>query len=173
VLEDAPFRAAYLAWGGAAADVEVVGGFVDRRQNPPAVVLHKGRVKTVTVLHEALHIYSDDALRTDAGILASVVGSNYVNEGFTQYFTEQIADEQYLSIEGIGDDYRAAAREVAALTDVPGVSEEMLRRAYFEGDVAGLRAAVDAAHGADTFDNWAAAINARNWDGARRIARGR
>lgn len=167
VVDDKQFRAAYTAAGLSPDDYETVGGFVDRSTKPPTVWIHKERQKPVTVLHEALHIYSHQALRTDPGITGSVKGSNYVNEGCTQYFTEQIADEQYISLEGISTEYRRAAAEVRALAELVG--EDTVRHAYFEGDVAGLRAAVDALHGAGTFDAWAAAVNGEDWSGARRL----
>jgi hypothetical protein len=169
VVDDAAFKAAYQANGMSMDRYETVGGFVDRSTNPPTVWIHKERQKTVTVLHEAVHLYSNPALRHDPTVVATIQAGNMVNEGFTHYFTEQIADEQYLDKSGISTDYGLAAKEVRALVGLVG--EETLRRAYFEGDVAGLRTAFDAKHGAGACDAWITAMNNRDWTLARRIVK--
>lgn len=156
VVDDAQYRVAYQnRYGSIDEDYPNVNAFVDRSTTPPTVWIHRDRQRPTTVLHEALHLYSDAAVRTTCG--------SEVNEGITEYFTRQIVREQNLpDRSGIYDDEYA---EVNALVEICG--EDVLRRAYFEGDIAGLESAIDTARSAGTFATWVAAMQAEDWAAAR------
>ena len=107
------------------------------------------------MLHEATHLYSNSAVRTTYG--------SQVNEGITEYFTRIIVREQNLPERtGLYDDEYG---EVTALVKICG--EDVLRHAYFEGNIAGLQSAIDTARGAGTFATWVAAMQAEDWATAR------
>jgi hypothetical protein len=95
-----------------------------------------------TVVHESIHFYQHDDF-TRLGW--------HVSEGFTELFAQKVIAEQKIvsgANPALADDL-AAARKLSA-----AVSFDAVAKAYFAGDVAGLRAAVDAAKGAGTFDKW-------------------
>ncbi|NTU65495.1 MAG: DUF4157 domain-containing protein [Chloroflexi bacterium] len=156
VVDDAQYRVAYQnRYGSIDEDYPNVNAFVDRSTTPPTVWIHQDRQRPTTVLHEAMHLYSNAAVRTTYG--------SQVNEGITEYFTRQIVREQNLpDRSGIYDSEYA---EVNALVEICG--EDVLRRAYFEGDIAGLESAVDTARSAGTFATWVAAMQAEDWAAAR------
>ena len=169
VVDDAQYRVAYTnRYGSIDANYPNVAAFVDRSTNPPTVWLHKDRQYTDVVLHEAMHVYSDPAIRTSLDS-PGADGTLHVNEGITEYFSRQIAEDQLLR--GTANAYSDEVDEVRALVEVCG--EDVLRRAYFQGDIAGLRNAVDNALGAGTLNNWVAQMVAQNWSAARALLRRR
>lgn len=95
-----------------------------------------------TAIHESIHFYEDDAF-TALGY--------HVSEAFTELLAQKIVSEKgIVSAENpaLADDL-SAARKLAGV-----VTLDAIAKAYFNGDIAGLRAAVDAAKGAGTFDKW-------------------
>lgn len=156
VVDDAQYRVAYQnRYGSIDEDYPNVNAFVDRSTTPPTVWIHRDRQRPTTVLHEALHLYSNAAVRTTYG--------NKVNEGITEYFTRQIVREQNLPDRT--DLYDDEYAEVNALAEICG--EDVLRRAYFEGNIAGLQSAIDTARSAGTFAAWVAAMQGEDWAAAR------
>jgi hypothetical protein len=105
-----------------------------------------------TAVHEAIHFYQDDAFKN--------LGWN-ISEGFTELFAQKvIAEQKIVSAENPAlADNLAAARKLAG-----AVSLDAVGKAYFNGDIVGLRAAVDAAKGAGTFDKWKGYMNQRPAD---------
>jgi len=135
--------------------------FVDPRPfTPRRVWIHRGRQTTETVLHEALHLYS----HPDFGHKLRIP----IKEGTTEYFTRQIARAQRLAISGA---YPERYEQICVLIDELG-SEEPLKRAYFEGDVAGLKRAVDAIRPPSTFEAWRCEMTLRNYENAQALIRG-
>jgi hypothetical protein len=154
VVNDAQFTANYLRIGGSRVDLPQVAAFVDRTVNPPMVYIHQTRQHPATVVHEALHLYQDNAMRT-------LVPAS-VKEGITEYFTRQIVEQENI-VERTGhyDDEYTAVNELAQLA-----GETVMRKAYFQGDVAGLEAAVDRARSAGTYHNWKVSMDAEDWHSA-------
>jgi hypothetical protein len=155
VVGDDEFKAAYVAYTGSEEDSELIEAFVDRSTTPPTIWIHRDREAPDTVLHEAIHIYSNPAFRTTYG--------KNVNEGTTEYFSRQILIEQNIQIEG---SYEDEYQEIRALVEVAG--EDALRKAYFEGDLAALEQAVDNARSEGVFATWLAEMQAGRWSEARK-----
>jgi hypothetical protein len=155
VVDDAGFRVAYTrVYGSIDEEYTETAAFVERSTTPPTVWIHKELQHTATVIHEGLHVYSDTALR-DYSLNA--------NEGVTEYFTRQIVEEQKLADRsGYYEEEFTEANELVKV-----VGDAVMRRAYFEGDIDGLRSAVDSARSAYTFDNWIINMDVKNWVGAR------
>lgn len=155
VVDDAAYRVAYAAlYGSVDEDYPYVNAFVDRSTTPPTVWIHEERQTPATVLHEALHLYSDSAMRDNYG--------KQVNEGTTEYFTRLIVEQEHLERRtGIYDDEHEAIRQLVGV-----IGEDTLREAYFEGDTAALEQAVDNARGAGTFATWLGHMQAEDWDEA-------
>ena len=98
------------------------------------VHVHESRVDPGTTLHESLHFYSDPGFREAVGYA--------FNEGVTEHFTHKVADAN-----GIAREYHFFQEYFAVDRVVMVASEQKLAEAYFENDLSGLAAAVDAAHG--------------------------
>ncbi len=112
--------------------------------------LHQDRAKATTTIHEAMHLYQDDA-----GFVPTVGGA--AKEGATEFFAREICTEQKISRSGFYEDELNSIRKLA---NVAG--REKLAAAYFKGSVAELEAAIDA-KGKGIFAKWCAFMKARQF----------
>lgn len=85
----------------------------------------------VTVVHEAIHMYSNDNYRREV--------RSDANEGTTEYFT-RMACRQY----GVDRSGTYAGQVAAVARLATAVGDEVLANGYFKGDVGALKAAVEA-----------------------------
>ncbi len=154
-LEDARriWAASYGSTPESMAQFETVNGWADRSQDPWVSYVIETRGNPGTVIHEALHLYSSPAYK-------AAYGTN-VNEGTNEYFTRQITDPLRIA----RGNYQTECDEVTALAGT--ATEDVMRSAYFEGNLAGLVSTVDGAVGPDTFANWLVFMRAGDWVGAR------
>jgi hypothetical protein len=159
IVDEDGFKQAYrLKYGQIDSNYYAVAGFVDENLNPPKIWIHYGRKRPTTLIHECIHYYSLPA--RGEGYLR--LGFN-ANEGTTEYFTRQVAQKNKIPA---GNAYQDQYEAVQALVTTLG-GDEVLRRAYFEGQVNDLRLAVDQARGPGAFSRWAAAMDAGQWDVAQ------
>jgi hypothetical protein len=89
-----------------------------------------------------------------------------VNEGFTQYFTRKLGDE--LGLEADEGSFLKQYTSVAHL--VGAVGEGPVTAAYFEGDVAGLKAAADGRK-AGSWKHWLDMLGDSDFKGANALMR--
>jgi hypothetical protein len=155
---------AYKAKEGAKVDsseCSQIIAFVDNRYSHPNVVwINPARQGPETVLHEALHVYSDPAFADKL--------RNVINEGTTEYFSRQIAKAQNLAVYG---GYEERYQQIRVLVDVLG-SDEPLANAYFRGDIKGLKHAVEAKRRPPTFEAWRCEMTLKNFEIAEPMLRG-
>ena len=121
-------------------------------------VIHvrKERADLGTQLHEGLHAHSDDRWRRRM---------NYaVNEGVTEYFTRKLGPEV-----DVQRDDASFLREYTSATHLVTVATEpVVAAAYFEGDLGGLKNAVDA-RGAGTWNQWVGFLDASDFKSANKL----
>ena len=87
----------------------------------PVIYYASDQPDTTVLIHEGLHAYAHQNFSKQL--------RNFVNEGATEYFTQQIADEIGASSKsGYGDNVENIKRLVAV------IGEEALRQAFFQGD---------------------------------------
>jgi hypothetical protein len=133
--------------------VNEVIAFVDPHPlTPQRVYVCTSRRRPDTVLHEALHLYTSPQWQMP----------QRVNEGTTEYFTRQIADRHNLAIAG---SYPCSYKAIASLVSV--IHEDPLQKAYFRGDVEGLKTAINKGRDKDTFDNWVFKVALAEYERAR------
>jgi len=118
------------------------------------VYVHQDRGSPSTVIHEGMHLYSSDAYRNDLGF--------NVNEGTTEWLTRLVIAEQSLGF--VRNNYPQQHTSVNKLVAKAGQAAVM--DAYFNGNIAGLRTAIDGATSAGTFDNWVTFMKASNYASA-------
>jgi hypothetical protein len=109
--------------------------------------VHQDRGQFATTIHESMHLFSHDDFRGTLGFNA--------NEGATEYFTKKLCKEQGITR---GDFYADQYASIKKLADLVG--EDKLAEAYYQGKVAELGAAVDAAKSAGDWDKWVVAMKA-------------
>jgi hypothetical protein len=126
---------------------------VNAYQDAADVHVAQDRGTPSTVIHEGMHLYEDDAF--------TAVGFN-ISEGTTEWLTRIVVAEQSLGF--VRTNYQSQNTSVAKLAAKAGQAAVMA--AYFQGNIAGLRAAVDAATAAGTFDQWMTYMNASNYAAA-------
>ncbi|TAH49041.1 MAG: DUF4157 domain-containing protein [Chloroflexota bacterium] len=136
IVSEREFRDVYEAWPGRDQSVPYteVGGFVDRSTTPPTIWIRAYTNNAFVRLHEAVHLYSQPA----------ILSTNHnLREGATDYFARQIARREQISVTSDYDrEFRVVNNLVAALG---GGGEELLRRAYFQGELGQLTQAAIAA----------------------------
>jgi hypothetical protein len=143
-----------------AADKDTTVAFVNRTHPDGTVVfIHEDRQNGGTVQHEVTHLASSPDF-------VSAVGTN-LNEAATEYFARQFLvpanvnrnNTQYATDGRVG--------VIDAMANLVG--RDAVRRAYFgtRADMDNLRAAVDRAKGAGTFDLMALAAQAGRYDLAK------
>jgi hypothetical protein len=135
--------------------VQEVIAFVDPHPlTPPRVYVCTTRRTADTVIHEALHLY------TSPQWFAQM--PRRVNEGTTEYFTRRIADKQNIKIY---ESYQCSFKAIATLVSV--VHEDPVRKAYFEGDLAGLKTAINSGRAPNTFEDWVFKVALAEYERAR------
>jgi hypothetical protein len=119
--------------------------------------IRKERADLGTQIHEGMHAHSDDRWRSR---------TNYaVNEGVTEYFTRKVGPEV-----DVHRDDSSFLREYTSATHLVTVATEpVVAAAYFEGDLANLTKAVDAARGAGTWGKWVGHLEASDFKAANRL----
>ena len=121
------------------------------------IYVQQERGDASTVIHEGMHLYSSAAYRTELGF--------NINEGTTEWLCRQvIADNSLGYVRTNYDTQRASVVKLAAKA-----GSDKVMKAYFDGDVAGLRAATDAATSAGTFDKWVTFMKASDYGSADRL----
>jgi hypothetical protein len=121
------------------------------------VHIRKERSDLGTQLHEGLHLFSHNRW-------SKRMGYN-VNEGVTEYFTRKIGPE----VQVVRDDSSFLRQYTSVTHLVTAVTEPVVSAAYFEGDIAGLKTAVDAAKGGGTWAKWLDFLDANNFKGANAL----
>jgi hypothetical protein len=76
-----------------------------------------------------------------------------MNEGITEYLTQKAVSKVGYAPTSSYPNQLAVARKLAAI-----VGDEKIEKAYFEGNVDGLKAALNSAKKASSFDDLAAAM---------------
>jgi hypothetical protein len=104
---------------------DAINGFVD---GSGRVWVEQNSGNPGTIIHEGLHKYSGDSILSQLGF--------YFNEGTTEYFTRIICKD--LGIDRGNYDSQYAVIELLVKNVA---SEEILAKAYFDDDIAGLKAA--------------------------------
>jgi hypothetical protein len=127
VVTGSDWEAAYKYEYGSIDDEEpTTNAFVatklDRR-----VFVHADRGNPGTVIHEGMHKYSNLKIKNTFG--------SSLNEGVTEFFTRKITDELSIARSNYEDNYAAAKKMADTLT------EDVVAKAYFDGDLDGLKKA--------------------------------
>jgi hypothetical protein len=125
-----------------------INGFVDSQGR---VWIHKDRGNAGTMIHEAIHKYSDEAL---IGI------SQPLNEGVTEYFTRKVCDALTPPITGRGN-YQNNYDCVVTLVSL--VTEATLASAYFDGQTDALKDAFVKAKSEDDWNEFIDATKNNQW----------
>ena len=129
-----------------------INGFVDKKGR---VWIHKDRGNPGTMIHEAVHKYSDRAM---IGV------SQPLNEGVTEYFTRKVCKEA--NITKTRGNYNANYKTVVALVKLVG--EKTVAAAYFDGNVDGLKKAFVAKKSKEDYDAFIKATKNNKWSEARK-----
>jgi hypothetical protein len=161
VVDEATFAANYKRIGGKAIDYPETAAFVDRTVNPPMVYIHETRRHPATVVHEALHLYQHDKMRDEKIVPPEV------KEGMTEYFTRQIVEQENIVERTNYQDEYEGVNELAQI-----VGDAVMRKAYFEGQLKELEAAVDNARSPGTYHNWSVSMDAGDLPSARSSLKG-
>ena len=151
VHADSPeeFKKAFIAYGQTRGMTEEqakdrepdVNAFRDGSE----IHVHVDRGEFATTVHESMHLFSHDDYRNQLGVNA--------NEGATELFAKKLCVEQGITRGDFYADQYASTKKLAAL-----VGEDKLAAAYYQGKLAELKTAVDAAKAAGTFDAWVTAM---------------
>ena len=119
--------------------------------------IRKERADLGTQIHEGMHAHSDDRWRKKM---------NYaVNEGVTEYFTRKVGPE----VEVHRDDSSFLREYTSATHLVTVATEPVVGAAYFEGDLANLKKAVDDAKGAGTWGKWVGNLEVNDFKSANKL----
>jgi hypothetical protein len=121
------------------------------------VHIRKERSDLGTQIHEGLHLFSENRWRKRMGY--------NVNEGVTEWFTRKLGPT--VQVQRDDSSFLRQYTSVTHLVDLVG--EPVVAAAYFEGDIAGLKAAVDAKKGHGTWDKWLDFLDANNFKGANAL----
>jgi Domain of unknown function (DUF4157) len=111
-----------------------IGGFVDRRISPPTIWIRAYTNNAFVRLHEAVHLYSQPAIRST---------NHNLREGTTDYFARQIAQRERIEVTSNYEREFKVVNNLVARLGATG--EELLRRAYFRGELGQLAQAATAA----------------------------
>jgi hypothetical protein len=125
----------------------------DRRE----VHIRKERADLGTQLHEGLHLFSADKWKRPMGY--------NVNEGVTEYFTRKIGPE----VDVERDDASFLREYTSATHLVTAATEPVVAAAYFEGEIPGLKKAVDAARSDGTWEKWLGFLDANDFKSANAL----
>jgi hypothetical protein len=141
-------------WAGGKRDS--INGFVDVEGR---VWIHRDRGNPGTMIHEACHKWSDDALQAV---------SQPLNEGVTEYFTRRVCAAMTPSLAPGRANYQAnwtAVNQLVAL-----VGEATVAAAFFDGDVDGLREAFVSSKSETEWNDFITATRGNNWAQATTLA---
>jgi hypothetical protein len=123
------------------------------------VHIRRERADLGTQLHEGLHLFSDDRWRRRM---------NYnVNEGVTEYFTRKLGPEVMVE----RDDSSFLRQFTSATHLVAAAGEQLVAGAYFEGDIAALKHAIDGRKpdGQGTWAKWVGFLEAGDFKAANAL----
>lgn len=123
------------------------------------VHIRRERADLGTQLHEGLHLFSDDRWRRRM---------NYnVNEGVTEYFTRKLGPEVMVE----RDDGSFLRQFTSATHLVAAAGEQLVAGAYFEGDIAALKSAIDGSkpNGKGTWAKWVGFLEAGDFKAANAL----
>jgi hypothetical protein len=120
------------------------------------VHIRKERADLGTQLHEGLHLFSDDRWRKRMGY--------NVNEGVTEYFTRKLGPEVQVE----RDDSSFLRQYTSASHLVTAATEPVVAAAYFNGEIAALKTAVDA-RGKGTWEKWLGFLDANDFKHANAL----
>jgi len=104
---------------------DAINGFVD---STGRVWVERNSGNPGTIIHEGIHKYSNGATLSQLGF--------YINEGITEYFTRVICKDLDVDRGNYDSQYAVVKKLVANVA-----SEDILAKAYFDGDIDGLKAA--------------------------------
>jgi hypothetical protein len=137
--------------------IKTANAFVDVNQPQRHIWIHRDRGGPGTAIHEGFHKYSSSTLR-DSMINAHKGGGSDVSnldEGLTEYFTRLT-----INLGGYGFPRSSYPSQFDAVTKLEAkVGEPVLARAFFDGDLPGLRVAFQVATGVP-FDTYTAQLEA-------------
>lgn len=113
------------------AEAEAWEPTINAYQDAGEIHIHEERGETATAIHESIHLYSNDSYLDKLGFNA--------NEGTTEYWTRLLCTEQKIKRGPYyADQFRAVSRLIGA------VGKKTVAAAYFNGDIDGLKKALDA-----------------------------
>ena len=136
------------------ADARALEPNVEAYRDGADICVHQDRGDAYTVVHEGIHLYSHSGYRTPLGF--------NINEGTTEWLARKVIADNSLGL--VSAHYPNQHASIVKLAAKGGNAAVM--RAYFQGDVAGLRTAIDTATSAGTFDNWVTFMKASNYASA-------
>jgi len=131
-----------------------INGFVDREDR---VWIHKDRGNSGTMIHEAIHKYSDPTL---IGI------SQPLNEGVTEYFARFVCTNSDINIAHRGN-YQSNFEVVEQMAALFGF--DLVAAAYFSGQTSGLSAAFNAWTTQTTWRQFIALTKENDWAAAWQV----
>jgi hypothetical protein len=134
---------------------EGVRAFQDEERGE--VHIRKERSDLGTQLHEGLHLFCDDGWRKRMGY--------NVNEGVTEYFTRKVGPEVQVE----RDDNSFLRQYTSATHLVAVATEPVVAAAYFEGEIAALKTAVDTNKTPGTWARWLDLLDAGDFKGANAL----
>ena len=144
-------RRVFTSGGG-----RMTGGTIDRWTRTIYMVEAPGlrdHTRLEYALHECVHLFAHPHAPTQQSCPQPCIGSfqdefgRGFGEGLTQVITEDIMDKQGISLNPHDRPYEAFAAVMRAVVTVFGI--DAMARAYFFGDVASLRASMEARWGAN------------------------
>jgi hypothetical protein len=147
--------------GGPTDEEPKTNAFTTTRPPKDVIVLNKNKGNAGTTIHEGMHLYQHDDCLT--------LGSPF-QEGLTEYLTRELTTPMSIPRTNYHSNYTTVVPVVAA------AGEDVVRKAYFKGDVAGLRAALitywkgRGADDAGAANKWTAllrAFNEKRWSDAK------
>jgi hypothetical protein len=145
-LDDAGFVARFVEYAGrhgiAEPAARTMETHVSAYQDGTEIYINQNRGNAGTAIHEGMHLYESGQYDGQLG--------QAVSEGTTEWLCRLVIGEQHLHI--LRSNYQRQYQSVARMVQRAGQGPVMA--AYFNGNVAGLRAAVDAATAAGRFDQW-------------------
>ena len=151
VHADSPedFKKNFIAYGKARGMTEQAAKDMEPNVNAfrdgSEIHVHVDRGEFATNIHESMHLFSHDDYRGKLGFNA--------NEGATEFFTKKLCAEQKITRGDFYPDQYGSTKKLADL-----VGEDKLAAAYYQGKVDDLKAALDKAKTAGTFDKWVKAM---------------
>lgn len=155
-LAGADFQTRFMEYaqrrGMSEADARAMEPGVEAYRDDTEIYVHQDRGEPATVVHEGIHLYSSDAYRDQMGF--------NINEGTTEWFMQLVVAEQSMSV--LRPAYGSQVASVKRMAAKAG-GQAVVMDAYFNGNIAGLRTAVDNATSAGTFNQWVTFMQAGDY----------